>query len=179
MPDWWREKIRIANTGKKFPPERLEAMSRSRKGVKVPALTGDRNPMKRPEVAAKAAEAKRGIKPWNYNPNRTQAVAKQRMISTARNFLRRIVGKHNPQKRTQEIFDELGYTWLELKESIEGKFKDGMSWENRGIGSGRWQIDHIRPISSFPEGTPLSEINALGNLQPLWHKENARKGGKW
>lgn len=54
-----------------------------------------------------------------------------------------------------------------------------MTWENHGRGKGKWHIDHIRPISSFPLDAPLSVINELKNLQPMWMEENVRKGKKW
>jgi hypothetical protein len=35
------------------------------------------------------------------------------------------------------------------------------------------------PISKFPPTATIKEINALENLQPLWHSENCRKRNKW
>ena len=29
-------------------------------------------------------------------------------------------------------------------------------------------VDHIKPLSKFDEQTPLSVVNGLSNLQPLW-----------
>ena len=34
-------------------------------------------------------------------------------------------------------------------------------------------------ISKFKEGTSVSLINALSNLQPLWAKDNLSKGNKF
>jgi len=39
-----------------------------------------------------------------------------------------------------------------------------MSWDNHG----EWHIDHIKPVSKFDKETPMSIVNALSNLQPLW-----------
>ena len=69
----------------------------------------------------------------------------------------------------------LGYTPRELKEHLEKQFVDGMSWDNHGRGKEKWNIDHIRPINTFPIGTPISEINALSNLRPLWSRDNLRR----
>ena len=68
----------------------------------------------------------------------------------------------------------MGYTPVELKENLEKKFLNGMSWENHG----EWHVDHIKPISSFPKDTHPSVINSLNNLQPLWAKDNLSKGSK-
>jgi hypothetical protein len=50
-----------------------------------------------------------------------------------------------------------------------------MSWSNYG----RWHIDHKKPISKFKDGSNISVINALSNLQPLWAKDNLSKGNKF
>jgi hypothetical protein len=71
-----------------------------------------------------------------------------------------------------------GYTLLELKAHLEKQFVDGMSWANYG----EWQIDHIKPISSFnfqsPKDPDFRRYWALSNLQPLWAKDNWHKRKK-
>ena len=71
----------------------------------------------------------------------------------------------------------IGYTANDLKQHIESKFKNGMTWENRS----EWEIDHIKPVSLLiKEGvTDPMVINALDNLQPLWKSENRSKGAKY
>ncbi len=62
---------------------------------------------------------------------------------------------------------------------LESKFRDGMTWENRG--SSGWHLDHIRPCCSF-DLSKESEQRACfhyTNLQPLWWRENLAKGGKY
>ena len=60
---------------------------------------------------------------------------------------------------------------------MEDKFEDGMSWENHG----EWQIDHKIPCSAFD----LTNENHAKicfnyrNLQPLWKKDNIKKGDKY
>lgn len=81
--------------------------------------------------------------------------------------------------KTSRTFEELGYSAIELKAHLESKFLPGMSWENHGSGPDDWQIDHIRPISSFQEGTSPKIVNALSNLQPLWRIDNLSKSDKF
>lgn len=59
---------------------------------------------------------------------------------------------------------------------IEGKFLDGMTWDNYG----EWHIDHIRPCASF-DLTDLQQQKQCfnyRNLQPLWAKDNLLKGDR-
>lgn len=78
----------------------------------------------------------------------------------------------NKEKTTIEI---LGYSAEDLKNHMESLFLEGMTWENWGL----WQIDHIRPISSFEKTTDPKIVNALTNLQPLWKKDNIIKSDKF
>lgn len=74
-------------------------------------------------------------------------------------------------KKELTTYEALGYSALDLKEHIEKKFKDGMSWDNWG----EWHIDHIKPISKFDKNTDPKIVNSLQNLQPLWSYDNIRK----
>jgi hypothetical protein len=75
------------------------------------------------------------------------------------------------KEKDKHTFDILRYTAEQLKEHLENKFVEGMSWENHG----EWEIDHIRPLTSFSEDTDPSIVNSLNNLQPLWKKDNITK----
>lgn len=68
----------------------------------------------------------------------------------------------------------LGYSADELKEHIQSQFQPGMSWENHGD----WHIDHIIPVTKFDSDSPINEVCALGNLQPLWAFDNLSKSNK-
>lgn len=83
--------------------------------------------------------------------------------------------KKNKPSNTQKL---LGCTWEEAKAHIERLWEEGMSWENHGRGHGKWNIDHIRPVSSFKDDE-LHLMNLIKNLQPLWFEENILKGNKW
>ena len=64
-----------------------------------------------------------------------------------------------------------------LKQYIANKFKKGMSWDNYG----EWEIDHIRPCSSYNLKDPEQQLECFNysNLQPLWKKENRKKSDKY
>lgn len=74
----------------------------------------------------------------------------------------------------------LGYSASDLKKHIEKQFKPGMSWDNYGLRG--WHIDHIIPRSAFnfrsSQDSDFHRCWALKNLQPMWAKENIRKGKK-
>jgi hypothetical protein len=76
--------------------------------------------------------------------------------------------KTKKQKTTIEL---LGYSAEELKTHMESLFSDGMSWENWGL----WEIDHVKPISSFNKDEDPKIVNSLSNLQPLWKQDNIKK----
>ena len=74
----------------------------------------------------------------------------------------------------------VGYTVEQLKQHIEGQFKEGMTWENWGVNG--WHIDHKIPKSKFnfekPEDDDFKRCWALENLQPVWAEENLIKKDK-
>ena len=63
-----------------------------------------------------------------------------------------------------------------LKDHIENQFTEGMSWENHGLFG--WHIDHITPLSSAKTEDEIYKLCHYTNLQPLWSKDNLKKGGK-
>lgn len=68
-----------------------------------------------------------------------------------------------------------GCTMQKLKQHLESKFADGMSWYNYGTHG--WHIDHIRPCASFDLTKPEQQHECFhwSNLQPLWAADNIRK----
>jgi len=94
-------------------------------------------------------------------------------IITWRTLLNNSLKRLNTKKENKTI-ELLGYSAQDLKEHLESKFLEGMSWDNRS----QWHIDHIIPVSSFDKSEKLSVVNSLENLQPLWAKDNLIKGSK-
>lgn len=66
----------------------------------------------------------------------------------------------------------LGCSMEELKFHIESQFKEGMTWDNHG----KWHIDHIIPLASAKTEEEVYNLCHYTNLQPLWAKDNLRKG---
>lgn len=72
--------------------------------------------------------------------------------------------------------DLVEFTPEELREHIESKFQQGMTWDNIS----EWHIDHIIPRSAFnfedEKDVDFKICWSLKNLQPLWRIENLSKG---
>lgn len=92
-----------------------------------------------------------------------------------RNRLRQAL-KSNSKNSTTIIL--LGCSVQELKNYLESKFTNGMSWDNYGKGGEKWQIDHIIPCSFFDLTIEENQRKCFHytNLQPLWEKDNLKKG---
>lgn len=75
---------------------------------------------------------------------------------------------------------DLGCSVSELKTYLESKFHPGMNWNNYGKGPGKWNIDHIVPLSAFDLQDRQHLILACYyiNLQPLWWEDNIDKGSR-
>lgn len=95
--------------------------------------------------------------------------------------IRRLIGQYTTgkgYKGTKTTYEILGCNFYFFLEYIQSKFKEGMTLENYGHGKGKWNIDHIIPISSAKTDEDLEELNHFTNLQPLWASENYKKSKK-
>ena len=76
-------------------------------------------------------------------------------------------------------FTLLPYSFDELVGHLEGKFQQGMTWDNYG----EWHIDHIKPVILFEYNShkdpQFIQCWSLSNLQPLWKFDNLSKGGRY
>lgn len=101
------------------------------------------------------------------------AALKSRMRTRAKGIT---PGPFPSRKRFRATF---GYTIEQLRAHLQRRFTDGMSWGNMEY----WHIDHIRPLASFTiTGVKCPEFAkawALENLQPLWGRDNSKKGARW
>ena len=76
----------------------------------------------------------------------------------------------------------LGCTAAELVAYLQNHFTRGMTWDNYGRIKGVrcWEIDHIKPLTAFDlsdEGERRAAFHYT-NLQPMWSKQNIRKGNR-
>lgn len=80
-------------------------------------------------------------------------------------------------KRTKEL---IGCDIPYLRFHLEKQFQKGMTWENYGLGAGKWTIDHILPCASFDLTIEDNQLKCFNyqNLQPMWFLENCSKNDK-
>jgi hypothetical protein len=90
-----------------------------------------------------------------------------------KSYLKSIGVSPNLSKSTAEM---IGCTPQELRDHIESKFVDDMSWDNYGYRG--WHIDHIVPLSSAKTKEDVIRLNHHMNLQPMWGVDNMRKGSR-
>jgi hypothetical protein len=92
-----------------------------------------------------------------------------------KSFKRSCEGTYKKGKKTEYI---LGCTLEEFTQYLQSQFKPGMTLENHGQGPGKWNMDHIIPISFAKTEEEIYKLNHYTNFQPLWWEENMAKGVK-
>jgi hypothetical protein len=82
------------------------------------------------------------------------------------------------KKDGKKTVDLIGCSINFLKQYLESKFLENMSWSNYGRNG--WHIDHILPCSSFnlKDSKQQKKCFHYTNLQPLWEVDNIRKSDK-
>jgi len=95
---------------------------------------------------------------------------KHRVRSRIRSFM-----KTNKITKKNKTFDIVGCAPSLLKEYLESKFTEGMSWDKLGV---HIHIDHIIPLSSAKTEEEILKLCHYTNLQPLWATENLKKSNK-
>lgn len=93
------------------------------------------------------------------------------------NRVRDILSRYNVNKQNKTI-ELLGCNLDYFVKYIEKQFTDRMSWKNHGPDT--WHIDHIKPCASFDLSKEEEQKKCFHytNLQPLWAKDNLKKGAK-
>ena len=86
--------------------------------------------------------------------------------------------------KTKRTLEYLGCTLEFYRAYLQEKFQEGMTWKNRGKGSGTWQIDHVIPLQfqregKKPTGKEVETRLHYTNTQPLWTIENMAKGNRF
>jgi hypothetical protein len=98
-----------------------------------------------------------------------------RIKITCRNRLKKFLKSKN-LNLNNGTFKMVGCTQEELKLHLELQFDDKMSWCNYGYFG--WHIDHIIPLDSAKTEADVYKLSHYTNLQPLWFKDNYKKGNK-
>jgi hypothetical protein len=111
-----------------------------------------------------------------YEKGRKKIDAQFKLLKTLRSRLGSAIKSQNSYKNNKTIH-LLGCSISFLKNFLETKFKEGMTWENHG----EWHIDHIKPCASFNLLNEQEQLMCFHytNLQPLWAYENLSKGSKY
>lgn len=89
-------------------------------------------------------------------------------------YMRNRIGnclKRNKWRKDNRTVTYIGCDFAYLKQIIESKFTEGMSWDNYG----KWHIDHVIPLSSAKTPDELYNLCHYTNLQPLWAADNIKK----
>ena len=110
-----------------------------------------------------------------YHRNRYATDDNYKTSVICRRILHRTLKATNSTKGTR-THEMLGYCNEQLKDSIESKFLEGMSWDNYGD----WHIDHIYPVVRYIKDRVEDSaiINALDNLIPMWAEHNLEKSDR-
>jgi hypothetical protein len=97
----------------------------------------------------------------------------------ASNIRVRILMALKKNKKSQKTMKLLDCSISQLWDYLESKFEPGMTKENHGLYG--WHIDHIKPCASFDLRCPVQQLACFhySNLQPLWAKDNIKKGKKY
>jgi hypothetical protein len=109
----------------------------------------------------------------NYRKNRRLIDPTFRIIESMRSRIKNFF-KSNNIRNYNKTFNIVGCTPQKLKEYLEKKFTDEMSWDNYG----QWHIDHKIPLSSAKTEEEIYKLCYYTNLQPLWAKDNIKKSNK-
>lgn len=115
-----------------------------------------------------------------YQDNKEKIHKKQKikrrtnhLFRTANNLRRRI--NHFIKFKDKSFEEIVGINLKDFLIYLESKFTDNMSWDKMGK---EIHIDHIIPLSSAKNESELYKLCHYTNLQPLWAKDNLRKGKK-
>lgn len=134
----------------------------------------DENPEKSSEYARKHnSKASSKLKRNIYLTNRRNEDPAYLISERCKNYIKAIFrNKRIPKDSYSARLIGIN-NWEELADHIESQFGNSYSWENRD----QWDIDHIRPTSSFNLEDKDQRLVAFNwrNLQPLWSTDNQSK----
>lgn len=132
-----------------------------------------------PDTAKKSAKKWRAKNPdyaRNYDRMRCNSDPAYKLLKLLRRGFSAGV-KEAKQGKIATTLSLLGCSMGRFMEYITAHFQPGMNWHNHGIGRGRWQLDHRKPVASFDKSDPNWQSQCFNwlNFQPLWHEDNGSK----
>ena len=111
-----------------------------------------------------------------YHSRRSKEDPNFKLANTIRSRLNSAITKVGG-KKTAKTLELLGCSIEVCRKYIADQFETGMKWSNHG----EWEIDHIKPVSTFDDLTTKKSQQLIcfnwKNLQPLWKQENNSKLG--
>jgi len=116
-------------------------------------------------------------KETNYNSFYTRRRYSNDLQFRLSHILRaRLRGAMRTNQKAGSAIQDLGCSIKQLISHLEQQFQPGMAWENYG----EWEIDHIKPLSSFDltKRRDVKKACHFENLQPMWKVDNIRKSDR-
>jgi hypothetical protein len=111
---------------------------------------------------------------WETDKRKNNLLFKIKQLVRSRIY-KFIVSTNGKISKNNSTFNIIGCAPEFLKEHLEQKFTEGMSWKLMGK---YIHIDHIIPLSSAKTEEELYKLCHYTNLQPLWAEDNLKKGSK-
>ena len=87
-----------------------------------------------------------------------------RLNNCVRSYVHAAMKGRLKTKRTKEI---LGIEWNEFRMYVEDRFESWMSWDNHGIGEGKWALQHIIPRDFATNEKEIYLLNHYRNFVPM------------
>ena len=151
------DNIRSKTYRQKLNPDQIERMNERRRGA---------------DMSLESLETRRARK-RRYFQRKYHSDPNYRLRKHMRERLRKAL---NGLSKVKSSFDLLGCSMEEFKIHLESLWAEGMSWNNYNFNG--WHIDHVKPCAAFNLSDPEQQKECFyyTNLQPLWAKDNLRKG---
>jgi hypothetical protein len=135
----------------------------------------ERNEARRKTWTAKFKEENGVSASWAYKKQRMIDDPIFKTIVDLRCYFLGWFKRHGREKKAT-LLPLLGCDRSTLQKHIESQFQPGMTWDNHGVGRGKWHVDHKIPLNAVIDGkADLETVWHHTNLQPLWQEENIKK----
>ncbi len=177
-----KECFKVIQNSDKAKATRTAYKHRKRANPAFRQMERDKMNAKLKSIRRSSSEGKTILNKRNleYKRNRAKSDPSFKMTLLLRSRLSAVLKGRN---KVGSAVRDLGCSPEELKIHIESKFYRHlitgieMTWENWGMGDGKWNIDHIKELASFDLTNRDQLLLACNykNLQPLWFDEHITK----